>query len=809
MNAWKASLVTAALAAGTIGARGEPGAFVNSAGLRLLPIPAGSFVMGETQAVPASLQGPPSGGAGDWDEHPAHRVTLTRSFFISETPLTIEAFRQFRPDFQGSGFFAPYATGLSWDDAMAYCRWLSAKEGRPYRLPTEAEWEYAARAGTATLFWSGAEPPAREAANPWGLRGIGAGIAEWCGDWHGAYPEGDLTDPLGPSSGVARVVRNDGVEVRELSAKARGAPTLGFQPSPFAAIPAYYRRSANRAGMLPPLRNEPGATAHFIGFRIVQAPPATLGAFWRPEIPFPERGILPTEDTAGLGPPAGQPYFRMRPLLPLPPEGASPEAIADAGFHPGIGGHIHSGGLAVMPNGDLLQVSFSSDLAGTESDASTVMVVTRLRRGSDQWDPPDLFYDLPDLNDQSALLWNDGGKVWFFGGGRYLGDVPFRFAASEDSGATWTPLAAPRVTRRAGFVEPQPITSAFRAPPSSTIYFGSDAQGGSSMLWASPDEGRSWFDTGGRTAGRHTAFVLLRDGRILGMGGKSTDIDGYMPRTFSADGGSSWAPREATPFSALGGNQRPTILRLRSGRLFFAGDFQSSSAKLVPPATIPERGAYVALSDDEGRTWRTKRLAMAQLHENRSGPHAYPTLGYVIAAQGANGVIYLTTSMNRPALEFEMNEAWILSAIPGEANARTDGPGAGPRESHEARYQVQRGPRRAVWSSRIGANGDYVLDGTETWYYPSGRREYQVDYVFGRKVGTETYWGLNGRVLWSWTREPDGTATWVRYWPNSRLRTKSTWRGGRAEGEAERWDPDGRLVGRTDFADGLAPRAAR
>ncbi len=806
MTAWRAPLLAAALAAALPAARAQPAAFVNSAGLRLLPIPAGSFTMGETQPVPASLQGPPSGGAGDWDEHPAHRVTLTRPFFISETPVTIEAFRQFRPDYRGSDVFAPFATGLSWDDASAYCRWLSAKEGRPYRLPTEAEWEYAARAGTATLFWSGAEPPAPDAANPWGLRGISAGIAEWCSDWHGAYPGGDRVDPVGPASGIARVVRNDGVQLRELPARAKGAPTLGFRPSPYAKIPPYYRRSANRAGMLPAAGNEPGSTVHFIGFRIVQAPPPA-GAPWAPEKPFPERGVLPTADTAAQGPPADRPYFKVRPLLTLPPEGDSPEAIADAGFHPGIGGHIHSGGLAVMPNGDLLQVSFSSDLAGTESDPTTVMVVTRLRRGSDQWDPAALFYDLPDLNDQSALLWNDRGKVWFFGGGRSMGDVPFRFATSDDSGATWTPLEAPKVTRRAGFVEAQPITSAFRAGPGSTIYFGSDARGGSSMLWASPDEGRSWYDTGGRTAGRHTAFVVLHDGRILGMGGKSTDIDGYMPRTFSADGGRSWSPREATPFSALGGNQRPTILRLRSGRLFFAGDLQSSSAKLVPPAAIPERGSYVALSDDEGRTWKIKRLALAQPHENRSGPRAYGTLGYVIAAQGANGVIYLTTSMNRPALEFEMNEAWILSGESGEANARTDGPGAGPRQARTAYYPG--GAVRARWSGRTGANGDYVLDGPETWYYPDGRTEYRADYDFGRKVGAETLWGPGGAVEWRWLRRSDGTSAWTRYWPSGARRSESTWRGGKAEGPATRWDEAGHVIGRADFTAGLAPRSQR
>jgi len=807
----KGLIVASALwGAGVVACGGEPAASpppsVDSVGLKLLAIPAGSFVMGETHRTPRSLGGPASGTQGDWDEHPAHRVTLTQGYLISETPVTIEAYRQFRRDYQGTDLFAPYVAGISWDDANAFCRWLSAKEGRPYRLPTEAEWEYAARAGTTSLFWSGATPPARNAANPWGLRDIGAGIAEWCADWHGAYPGLDETDPVGPASGMARVVRNSGIELRELSAKAGGVPTLGFRPSRFAAIPAYFQRSANRASMPPAAASTAGYVVHAIGFRVVQgAPPPTAPR--AADVPFPLDGVL--QSTAGIdaGPPPDRPYLRMRVMLPLPPEGSSPDAIATAGFHPAVGGHIHSGGLAVMPNGDLLEVSFSSTMGASESDPDATMVVFRLRRGSAEWDLPDLFYDLADLNDQSGLMWNDRGRVWFFGGGRYIGDVPFKFTTSADSGATWTPLTFPRITRRTGFIEAQPITSAFRDPPGGTIYFGSDAEGGSSLLWASDDDGGTWRDTGGRTAGRHTAFAVLRDGRILGMGGKSTDIHGYMPRVFSGDHGRTWSAPEPTPFSTLAGGQRPTLLRLQSGRLFFAGDFQSSSAKTPPPPEIAQHGSYVALSDDEGRTWRIKRLALARPHEGKTGDRAYGSLGYCIAVQSANGVIQLTTSVNRPALHFEMNEAWILSDLEGEASASPAGISAGPRVEHAERYSG--GALRATWGSRRGANGDYVLDGRETWFGPDGRKRYEVDYDFGRKAGRETLWRRDGSVAWTWDRRPDGTGTWIRYWENGTKRTQSQWRGLVAAGEATRWEPDGTVAARYQFADGFAGRPPR
>jgi len=140
--------------------------FENSLGMRMKPIASGSFVMGESLPTPLEvfevaeyLQ------RGDWDEHPVHRVTLTRGFFIADEEVTAEQFRKFRPDYVGNLDTAPYASGISWHEAVAFCTWLSQKEGRTYRLPTEAEWEYAARAGTTTHFHSGDSPPAAGVTN--------------------------------------------------------------------------------------------------------------------------------------------------------------------------------------------------------------------------------------------------------------------------------------------------------------------------------------------------------------------------------------------------------------------------------------------------------------------------------------------------------------------------------------------------------------------------------------------------------------------------------------------------------------------
>jgi len=186
--------------------------WTNSSGMEMQSIPAGSFMMGAdaaplpkslTAGIPGVMSDRPA--QGDFDEAPAHRVTITHDFSIGVTEVTIAQFQQFDPTYQPNPAFAPYASGVSWEQAQAFCRWLSNKEGKPYRLPTEAEWEYVARAGTATPFPSGDTQPKPEEANAWGVRNMNTGVAEWVRDWYGIYPAAPQIDPVGPDSGYARV----------------------------------------------------------------------------------------------------------------------------------------------------------------------------------------------------------------------------------------------------------------------------------------------------------------------------------------------------------------------------------------------------------------------------------------------------------------------------------------------------------------------------------------------------------------------------------------------------------------------------
>src|SRR3954454_8271709 len=163
-------------ASGSVRATDAPRQSVNSIGMTLVRIEPGSFEMG-VDSVPLSpeLTKGMSGvswdrpdGNGDYDEVPVHKVTITQPLLIGETEVTIEQYRRFNPDYKGTEHWAPYASGISWNDANAFCEWLSKKEGRAYRLPTEAEWEFVCRAGTRSPFSAGGRPDELGVANGWG-----------------------------------------------------------------------------------------------------------------------------------------------------------------------------------------------------------------------------------------------------------------------------------------------------------------------------------------------------------------------------------------------------------------------------------------------------------------------------------------------------------------------------------------------------------------------------------------------------------------------------------------------------------------
>jgi formylglycine-generating enzyme required for sulfatase activity len=281
-EAWAAHLKTPAMAEDQLG-------------IRLALIPAGEFTMGS----PAGLK-----RHNGWmaDAETEHLVRITRPFYLSVHEVSRAAFRVFveetgyesdaekgsEGDWGMNPATGKFESGLgctwrdprfeqtdehpvvsvSWHDATAFCRWLSRKEKATYRLPTEAEWEYACRAGTEGQFafgdslssaqancngeqgYNGAEagpnhlgtvPRGTFAANAFGLFDLHGNAWEWCADWYAPYAGEGADDPTGPSEGALRIMRGG-----------------GWHNS------AYWLRSALR------LRFTPTSRSNNVGFRVLR-----------------------------------------------------------------------------------------------------------------------------------------------------------------------------------------------------------------------------------------------------------------------------------------------------------------------------------------------------------------------------------------------------------------------------------------------------------------------------------------------------------------------------------------------------------
>ncbi|MHC4212270.1 MAG: exo-alpha-sialidase, partial [Planctomycetota bacterium] len=585
-----------------------------------------------------------------------------------------------------------------------------------------------------------------------------------------------------PEYGMARVVRGgllddgDKNKHREIfnasSNRASIAPGFGL----------YYNDSAPKK----PVTNddEDGVGGyHNIGLRVVQGPIPTT-----PELayhaPYAQQGVKQNKGLVKLGPDPSKPYYRKRYLLPSPPETCDScrgESIDEAGLHPSFRGHNQSPALEVCPNGDILFVSYTSY---AEYEPTVSLISSRLRFGAEQWDMPERQFDFAASNDHAPMLWTDtkSGIVYFFWGNpRLVGGFPFQWRTSKDNGATWSEVQFPNFMNKIGGRSNQPINTAVR-DKNGTLYVACDGEDGDSVLWATHDNCKTWYDTGGRTFGRHTTFALLSDETsILGMGGKRSDIDKFMPRSLTRDGGKTYEIAK-TPFCMQGSNQRPSLLRLASGRLFFAGDFNRKD--LEHPAFITQKGSYVAYSDDDGKNWIIKKFTGAQLHEEEP----VVTIGYSVARQAPNGMINLITSMNKSGLHFAFNEAWNTASSVSKV------------KTYQENYPD--GKKKFQFTGGIGDDGRFLLHGPETWYYPDGTTQRQADYDKGRKVGTETYWSKDGKMKWNWEHNQDGSSLWTQYWPNGNKKAESTWKDFSCNGISTVWDRDGELISRNEFANG-------
>ncbi len=676
------ALLLAPLAA--LHAADTPAAVTNTIGMRFVRVEPGSFLMGQDgpAADYQTVKHAEKCDDADWDERPAHRVRLTTALYVGVTEVTIGQYRQFQPGLKSSGADDEAVTEVSWNDAVQFCAWLSAKEGQPYRLPTEAEWEYACRAGTTTCFHTGdrlpdgfqkwkindklikrfftkagkfpgdyrnwpAEAPLRVAqtpANAWGLFDMHGNVEEWCLDWYGPYEAGEQADPVGRLDGDFRVTR-------------------GGSHSVFNRL----LRSANRSGRLPECVNDQ------IGFRVV------LGALPKtPPLPLPPPP-LNARNVSQRAPDKVQviaaPFFSgPAQFVKVPPDLAGPL----------FSNHNHSPAIAECPNGDLLAVWFS---CGDEGGPELTVLASRLRHGASEWEPASPFWEGPDINDHAPKLWFDGDRTLFFLAKSLAGDI---VRTSTDSGATWSKAKLFQPEAEIGNMPLRTRAGLLLLPldgnkPGASLNLSRD--GGQTWQYL-PAPGKPDFRVGGhgnRFAGIHNALAELADGRLMALGrfdqaSQQELFNNRTPLSMSSDGGRTWT-YSASEFPAISTVQRAVLLRLREGPLLFCSftDEQSKwkqrkgmTFKAADGSGFTGYGLFAALSYDEGQTWPVRRLVTpggaeravpgVDKHEFILGDLLAEPSGYLYVCQTRDDQIQLISSKNH----YVFNLAWLktLPAAP-------------------------------------------------------------------------------------------------------------------------------------------------
>jgi formylglycine-generating enzyme required for sulfatase activity len=652
--------------------------FTNSLGINMVRIDPGSFIMGSDQ--------------GDWDERPAHEVTISRPFLVGMTEVTNAQYEQFDPQHKQlrgklglSRDDDEAVVFVSWEDAAAFCDWLSRKEGKPYRLPTEAEWEYACRAGTTTAYHMGEALPdsfhknvalswfpgrrsdkdivpvhvKKTPPNAWGLHDMHGNVEEWCLDWYGPYAADEKADPVGRAAGDFRVTRGGS-----------HSTTLEFL------------RSANRSGTLPEDKS------WLIGFRVVQAEMPSTEPLLAPAGPLNARNVsqdIPSD--LAEGPDPTKPYF-AGPLQYV----TQPPAVACPVFNR----HNHCPALVNCANGDLLAIWYTCN---TEPGRELGIVASRLSYGEDEWQVASNFWDAPDRNDHASALWVDEkGTLYHFNGlsaAATWGSLATIMRTSTDNGATWSKA---RLIMPEHGLHHMPIESVIRTREGALLVPCDAVPGGAggSAVLVSRDDGKTWIDpgegrpapdfsagsTGAWIAGIHAGFVQLLDGRLLAFG-RGNNIDGRMPMSVSADLGETWT-YSAGPFPPISGGQRLAILRLREGPVLFCSFGREVRFRDEAGAERVGSGLFAALSTDEGQSWEIKRLITDDGQPRTvdgggntgrftmSATSAEPR-GYLSICQAANGVIHLISSKQY----YAFNLAWIntpppVPPPPAELDAKTE-----------------------------------------------------------------------------------------------------------------------------------------
>jgi sulfatase modifying factor 1 len=692
---------------------------------KMVAVPAGRFTMGASRALRPSLlysdfkPGSPFFWYGDADESPAHEVALG-AFQIGATEVTNAEYEQYDPSHKQLRGRAGFSTAdneavvfVSHANATGYAAWLASKLKQPYRLPTEAEWEHAARgsdpATNGSYFWTGDTlPPAVAAAmhigttkgsagglpnasaglslavgrfepNSFGLHDTLGNVEEWCSDWHGPYTHASATNPAGPSEGIFRVTRGGSVKTEP-----------------------YYVRTANRHGALPEERS------WVIGFRL---------ALGKLSNSHPQSD--PEEEEDARLPPAVAPGYAV------PPKNASWPRWSDTPIAPvlrryvkwpGNGSalpfyvHNHEPTITACPNGDFVANWYSTNCG--EEGRCVGLVQSRLKRGASEWTTAKVQLDAPDRNQCCTAFYfdRDSGILYHFSAMSAAGsfqDIIGTLQWSTDCGETYS---KPKIIWPDHGIEHQIVVTIIKSTRTGEVLVPCDhwgywtdlpygpMEGDQSIVQHAPVErladpsawsvnastsssgtGPSPVAAATSTQSHHTSIVELRNGSFAAIG-RSHDIDGTMPYALSTDGGHVWKAK-ASSFTGIHGGEREVMIRLGSldqplMHCTFANGPVSYNVSLVPDSSggyFAITGVYCAVSFNDGDSWETRRPMTTDLtatgHEqdgfdghnftmryNETEPNGY----MAAAVSEADGLITLITSRN----SYTFNLAWLREKAP-------------------------------------------------------------------------------------------------------------------------------------------------
>ncbi len=546
---------------------------------------------------------------------PLVEIPGTEGLRMGTTEITNAQYEAFAPSHKALRGYKGFSKAddeavilVSWDEANAYCEWLSRKTGRHFRLPTEAEWEFACRAGTTTAYNTGETFPeeqwkvqkntrdkepvslqvAQFAPNAWGLYDMHGNVEEWCLDACSssrALPS--LSSPASPApTGDLRAVRGGSHNT-----------------------PVEFLRSDSRSASLPEDRSV------LLGFRIVEPSPAreksqgqagSIGPVFREPVPY----VIEPVD--------GTPFYA----------------------------HNHQPAVTWTPEGTLLAIWFS-----TQAEAGREMVVLQSEFDGERWTPATLFCKVPGRNmTGSALLTLESGEILHFQGVGDAGEWKDLALATRkrDLGGHWSPLR---------YIEPEhEVRHQVIAGPIVTrdgrillcCDAGPDGEAGTS-LHISKDGGKTWKDTGSTIAGIHAGIVERADGSLMAFG-RGNSIEGHMPCSVSRDGGYTWE-YSPTEFPPIGSGQRLVLKRLQEGPLMLC--------------SFGAEGLFAALSYDDGASWPVKKLLTDGVERTLDGgawtgsftmdsTHAEPK-GYLCCTQSPDGIIHLLSSR----VHYRFNLEWL------------------------------------------------------------------------------------------------------------------------------------------------------